>query len=721
MKESQNIHYRTCNYCEAMCGLKITYNSPINCESDIKIAADKNDPFSKGAICPKSQALAPLQFDEEKLRYPVKKVGSEWVEISWDEAYDIVEKGIKKIRSKYGADAIGTYLGNPIVHNLGMMLFIKMFTESLESKNIFSATSMDQLPHHFVSHYMFGHEMRIPVPDIDRTKYMLIMGANPLASNGSIMTSAGAKKRLKNIIDDGGKVVFIDPRESESAKVASEHHFIKPNSDLYFLLAFLHICFRDKKYNLGRLQEHIVGFEHLEPLCKTISPKIAAQYTLIKEESIEKLAKEYFESESAVIYGRLGISTQTNGGLNHWLITVLNIISNNFDKEGGMMFPSPAIELVRGKEQNEVFGRFKSRVSGLKEFAGELPVSAMAEEFSTSGEGQLKAFVSVCGNPVLSSPNGKLLDETLEDVEFMLSIDNYINETTHHADIILPTPSGLEIDNYDLVFSALSVHNSAKFYEALVEIKSDRVYDWQMLKELSSRLNENGLNFIQKLMTPKRIINIGLLFGEYGKFSSVKKLFSGLSLNTLLKFQNGVDLGALRSRVPEALITKDKKIHIAPTIFTEHLKKILATPAEIKKEDEFYLIGRRNLLSTNTWMHQVEKLSSSKNVRCTALIHPSCADKLNLIEGEEVLVSSKVGEIKIAIEITDAIMEGVISIPHGFGHTRDGVKISHAQAKAGVSINDITEHKRVDTLTGNAAFSSQVINIKKINQESSDE
>ena len=710
-----HLHYRSCNYCEAMCGLKISYNYPIKNETDIKISADKNDPFSKGEFCPKSQALAPLQFDKEKLRYPVKKVDKDWEEISWEEAYDIVENGIKDIRSKYHADAIGTYLGNPIVHNLGMMLFIKLFTKSLGSKNIFSATSMDQLPHHFVSHYMFGDEMRIPVPDINNTDHIIIMGANPLVSNGSMMTSAGVKKRLKNIVNSSGKVVVIDPQQTQTSKLASEHHFIKPNSDLYLLLAFLHICFRDKRYKITRIQEHLTGFKLLEPIAKMISPKKASELTMIDEQSIENLAKEYFEAKKAVIYGRIGLSTQTNGGLNHWLVTVLNIISGNFDKTGGMMFPSPAIEIARSKKQQNVFGRFKSRISGLKEFSGELPVSAMAEEFYNKEEGQLKAFVSVCGNPVLSSPNGNSLDKALENVEFMLSIDNYINETTRHADIILPTPSGLEIDHYDLVFNALAVENSAKFYQALVKVEKDRPFDWQILKELSKRLNDNGLSFAERLMTPRRIVNIGLLFGAYGKFSAIKRLGSGLSLKKLIASPHGVYLGALRPRLKEnILVTEDKKIHLAPKIFTEHLKKVLQQEVKMKNENEFYLIGRRHLLTTNTWMHQVEKLSAVKSVRCTLFMHPDCAKKHHIKDKEQVIVHSSVGEIKIEVELTDAIMPGTLSIPHGFGHTKKGTKISHAEAKAGVSVNDITDHKNIDTLTGNAAFSAQVVNIKKL-------
>ena len=715
--DKEHIHYRVCNYCEAMCGLKITYSTPIQNKNDIKISADKFDPFSQGALCPKSQALSVLHFDEEKLRYPVKKVGLEWVEVSWDEAYDIVEKGLKKVRSKYEANAIATYLGNPIVHNMGMMLFIKTFTKSLASQNIFSATSMDQLPHHFVSHFMFGHEMRIPVPDIDNTNYMIIMGANPVASNGSIMTSAGVKKRLKNISDDGGKVILIDPRKTETAKVSSEHHFILPETDLYFLLALLHVCFRDKKVKLVKLSEHVKNIEIVAELSKEFNPKKASQLTGISQEDIERLAQEFFDAPKAVIYGRLGVCTQSHGGLNQWLINLLNILSGNFDTEGGMMFPLPAIELVRGKKQENIFARFSSRVSNLKEFAGELPVSAMLEEFEVEGKGQIKAFVSVCGNPVLSSPNGARLDKALQNTEFMLSIDNYINETTRHADIILPTPSGLEIEHYDLIFNALSVNNNAKYSQALFPPKSDRPYDWQVLKELSKRLSKNGLSFVDKFMTPRRIINLGLLLGPYGKLSSSKRWFSGLSLQKLIDSKHGISLGSLKQSIPKSLLTNDKKINLAPDIFIDALKDVLKNiPKQIIDKNEFILIGRRHLLSVNTWFHQVEKLSAHKSIRCTALINKRDAEDLGLQDSEMVNIKSNVGELVIPLEITDDIMRGVVSIPHGFGHNKSNTKISHARANAGVSINDLIDNKRVDTLTANAALSGQRVTLTKVSK-----
>ncbi len=710
------LHYRVCNYCEAMCGLKIEYTLPITSEDDLKISADKDDPFSQGSICPKAQALSILHFDKEKLRYPVKKMNGTWVKTSWDEAYDLVEKGIKSVQDQYGTDAIGTYLGNPIVHNLGMMLFISKFTKAIGSKNLFSATSMDQLPHHFVSHFMFGHEMRIPIPDIDNTEYMIMIGANPLASNGSIMTSAGVRKRLKSIIEDGGKVVLLDPRKNETARLVSEHLYVVPGSDIYFLLALLYIAFRDSHVDLGRLQPYVKNFDQIVPISKKVTPAYASEKTGIDDKEIERLASEFFQSKKAVIYGRMGVCTQSNGGLNQWLINILNIISGNFDTPGGMMFTAPAIELAREKQQKNIFGRFNSRVRGLKEFSGELPVSAMAEEFSVEGKGQLKAFITVCGNPVLTSPNGRLLDDSIKDIDFMVSIDNYINETTRHADLILPTPSGLEIDHYDLIFNAISVNNNAKFSEALIKVEEDRPYDWQVLKELTKRFSKNGLSLIDRAMTPRLIINIGLLTGVYGRLSSPKRWFSGLSLKKVIDSKHGISLGSLRPSIPGILITHDKKIDLAPDIFVEALQKALEVESEnrILDKEEFRLIGRRDLFTNNSWMHQVKRLSSNKNVRCTAMLHKSSASVLQIEDGDEIIVRSNAGEIRIVAEVNEEIVAGVVSIPHGFGHTREDTQNSHARAKAGVSVNDITDHNVIDPLTGNAAFSGQIVTIRKV-------
>lgn len=721
-------HYRVCNYCEAMCGVRVSYDEQAKTpERKIRVHPDRLDTFSKGSMCPKAAALGPLHFDPERLRHPHKRVGDQWQRISWPEAYDEIETQLKRIRYANGADAIAAYLGNPIVHNLGMMLFIKPLMRAIGTRNVFSATSMDQLPHHFAAQFMFGHEFRIPVPDIDRTDFMIIMGANPLASNGSIMTSAGVRDRLCAIQKRGGKVVVIDPRKTETAAVADEHLFIKPAGDLYFLLAFLQILLRDGRGGPGRLQAHVSGDQALQQLVNEFDLEQLAQQSSIALADIERLVADFYSRPRAVLYGRMGLCTQPHGGLNQWLVNCINLLSGNFDRAGGMMFPTPAIELAR-EPQKPVFGRWHSAVRGMKEFAGELPVSAMTDELlagekpdSVAMRG--RAFISICGNPVLSSPDGKRLDQTLENVGFMLSIDNYINETTRHAHLILPTPSGLEIDHYDLVFNTISVGNNAKFSPALFPPGKDRPYDWQVLKELMRRLSPNGISLLDRITTPRRLVNWGLLLGAYGKLSSPKRWFNGLSLKQLLRSPHGVSLGPLQPRVPQGLLTPDKKIHLAPEVFLQRLRAVKVSefqhqPLTSHDNDPglFSLIGRRNVNTNNSWMHQVKKLSRSKQVRCTAMMHPQDATVLSLNDGEIIRVHSDTGAIDLPLEITDSMMRGVLSIPHGFGHHGRGTRISHAESIGGVSVNDITDSRRVDALTGNAAFSGLSLRVEKISR-----
>lgn len=720
-------HYRVCNYCEAMCGIKVSYYPQADSadEAKIKVTPDNDDPFSRGSMCPKAAALGPLYFDPNRLKQPVKKVNGQWLEISWDEAYQRVAEEINAIRDQHGPNSIASYLGNPIVHNLGMLVFIKSLIRAIGSKNVFSATSMDQLPHHFAAHYMFGNEFRIPVPDINRTNFMIIMGANPLASNGSLMSSAGVKRRLQEIQKHDGKFVVIDPRQTETAKIASAHHFIQPGTDLFFLLAFAHIIFRDKKVSLGRLRDHVSGFEKLEPLFKDYTPKKAALITGMSAQLIEDLAEEFLDHTKAVLYGRMGLSTQLHGGLCHWLINMINLISGNLDSEGGMMFPSPAIDLAR-KSQRKIFGRWTSRVRGLNEFAGELPVSTMAEELLHTGKGQVRAFMSVCGNPVLSSPGGHRLNQALEKIDFMFSIDNYINETTRHADVILPTPSGLEIDHYDLIFNSLSVSNNVKFSEAMLPVGDKRPYDWQVLKELTHRIAPKGLSLKERLTTPRRLINWGLMLGPYGKLSHPKRWLTGLNLRKVIRSRHGINLGPLQPRVPEGLKTADKKIHLAPEVFLKRLSEVAAKEYQdllkqsnqTRNKNAFTLIGRRNVSTNNSWMHQVKSLSCSKQVRCTAMMNLDDAKALQLVDGEDIKVRSRTGDIILPVELTSTMMPGVISIPHGFGHKQKNTRVPIADLKPGVSVNDITDHQRIDKLTGNAAFSGLPVTIEKISSQS---
>ncbi len=705
-------HFRVCNLCEAMCGLAIQHEG----DQILSIKGDEKDPFSKGAICPKGAMMGEVYKDPDRLRKPLKKTSNGFVEIGWEEAFDEVANRLNAIRSSHGNNAVGIYAGNPSVHNYGTMLFLGGLKKALKTQNSFSATSMDQLPHHFAAYFMFGSGMRVPIPDIDRTQYMIVMGANPIASNGSLMTAAGVDKRLKAIQKRGGKYVVIDPRKTETSKLADQHIFIKPATDVYFLLAMMHLIFKNNSIKLGHLKQHVQGLDDLKNVAKSFSPEKVTHITGISVEDIYQIIEEYLATEKAVIYGRMGVSTQDHGGLCHWLINVINLLTGHLDTIGGSMFTNPAVPLVRNKKGKNSFDRWKSRVRGLPEFEGEIPVSTLAEEITTEGEGQIKAMVINAGNPVLSSPNGSQLDKALSQLDFMVSIDIYLNETSRQADIILPPTTGLEIDHYDLVFHALAVSNDAKFSRALFQPKYGQLHDWQILKALTKRLSKKKLSFFYRISTPKILLNLALLTGPYGKFSSVTNFFSGLSLRKVRKSVHGIKLGPLSTMFPEGLRTSNKKIHLAPELFLIELEKLnlkfkdSTTPLA---QNSFSMIGRRHLRSNNSWMHNTEKLINGKN-RCTVMINSNDAEKLGIKNNEEVLVKSRVGSIKIPSELTDSLMPGVISIPHGFGHHKKGTQLKVAEANAGVSVNDITDDLRIDALTGNAAFSGQIVEIVKL-------
>jgi anaerobic selenocysteine-containing dehydrogenase len=702
-------HYRVCNLCEAMCGLEIEHEGG----RILRVRGDEQDPFSRGAICPKGALVGEVHADPDRLKRPLRKTSSGFVEIEWEEAFDLVERGIKRVREAHGSDSLALYLGNPTVHNLGSMLYASHLRRALHTKNNFSATSMDQLPHHFAAHAMFGHPMLVPVPDVDRTEFMLVLGANPLASNGSLMSAAGIERRLA-ALGKRGKWVVVDPRRTESARAASEHHMIRPATDVFFLLAFLHVLASEGKARLGRLEGHVTGLEEALRVAADYSPEAVEERTGVPAVTLRRLVGEFLSAERALVYGRMGVCTQAHGGLNLWLINLINILSGNFDRAGGAMFATPAVEVVRGKSGKRRHGRWKSRVRGLPEFDGELPVAVMAEEMLTPGEGQIRALVTLCGNPVLSTPAGARLDTALPGLEFMVSIDIYLNETTRHADVILPPTTGVEIDHYDVAFNALAVSNVAKFSPAIAPRDADRRHDWEILKELTTRISERKLGRFFRWGTPRRLLNLALLTGPYGKLSSVRCLRSGLSLRALQASAHGVDLGPLQSRLPGALKTQDQRVHLAPSVFTEHLQRLqsdFAAGHDALGPQEVLLIGRRNVRDNNSWLHNVSKLMKGRS-RCTLQLHAQDAARLKVSDAQIVRVTSSTGSIVLPAEVTEGIMPGVASIPHGYGHTREGARLRVAGEHAGVSVNDITDHALVDPVTHNAAFSGQVVTVE---------
>ena len=620
---SATTHFRTCNLCEAMCGLEVKVDG----EQILSIKGDKEDPFSHGHICPKATALADIYHDPDRLKFPVRRTEDGWEQIGWEEAFDEVVANIQRIQAEHGKDAIGLYAGNPNVHNIGAMLFNSPFIRSLRTKNRFSASSVDQLPHQVVALLMFGHQQLWSVPDVDHTDYFLMLGANPLASNGSLMTAAGIGDRLKKLQKRGGKLVVIDPRRTETAVLADEHHFIKPSHDVLLLLAIVHTLIAEDLAEPGRLAQMCNGLGEIEPLVAEFAPETVADKVGIDAETIRRLTREFAQAERAVCYGRMGVSTQQFGGLCQWLINVINILTANLDAPGGSMFTLPAIDVVglttmMGSKGG--FGYRKSRVRELPAAIGEFPTATLADEILTPGEGQIRGMVTLAGNPILSTPNGRKLEEAFAQLDFMVSIDIYINETTRHANIILPPTTGLETEHYDLIFHTLAVRNTAKYSPPLFEPEAGMLHDWQILKALRERLEgdripdprsmQGRLDF-QRRLPPYKILDLGLRFGPYGANNLAKRELEGegLKLRTLKTAVHGIDLGPLKPILKDRLCTKSGKIELLPEPFVADLERVKTRLLNGSAEnDKLLLIGRRHLRSNNSWMHNSHRLVKGK-------------------------------------------------------------------------------------------------------------
>ncbi|HEY0383997.1 MAG TPA: molybdopterin-dependent oxidoreductase [Candidatus Elarobacter sp.] len=681
-------HFRACNLCEAICGLEITVAG--GAITDLR--GDPLDPLSHGHICPKGNALIDLHADPDRLKTPVRRVGDRWEPIAWDDAYDLVVNRLKAVVAAHGDDAVAIYLGNPNVHNSGTTLSAGGFLRALRTRNRFSATSVDQLPHHRAAVEMFGHPLMLPIPDIDRTNYFLVMGANPLASNGSIMTAPGMRARMKGV-QARGRVILLDPRRTETADVADEHHFIRPGADALFLLAIIDAIFEAGSANLGRLAAFTDGSDDLRAAARAFPAERVAQRTGIPAETIRRIALEFAAAERAVAYGRVGLSTQAFGGLCQWLINALNAITGNLDEPGGMMWPRPAFDLLQQAEPGKTFaGRWRSRVRGLAEFDGEFPVATMADEMLVPGPGQVRALVTVAGNPVLSTPNGTKVDAALSALDFMVSVDPYLNETTRHADVVLPPATGLEVEHYDVIFHHFAVRNTARYSEPLFDIAPEQRFDWQIFEALRLRMTgKTGKN-------PRERIDAGLRAGAYAT-----------SVDELRAHPHGVDYGPMQPCLPRRLLTADARVKLAPPAFVADLARLeseFAAPVA-----ELVVIGRRQLRSNNSWMHNAPRLMRGPD-RCTLMINPLDAHARGIANGDSVEIRSAVGAVTVPAELTDALMPGVVSLPHGFGHARAGIRQTVAAQKPGASLNDLTDPDRLDDLTGNAVLSGVPVTVQ---------
>jgi anaerobic selenocysteine-containing dehydrogenase len=736
--------FRACPLCEATCGIVVETEG----RQVLSVRGDDQDPFSRGYICPKAYALKDLQNDPDRLRRPVRRTGEGWQEIPWDEALAEAADNLLRVRNRHGGESLAIYLGNPCAHNLGTTLYGRVLIRALGSHQRFSATSVDQLPKMISSCMLFGEQLLVPVPDVDRTAYLLVIGANPVVSNGSLMTAPAMPKRLRALRARGGKLVVVDPRRTETARLADEHVSIRPGTDALFLFALVHTFFEEGLLRLGRLEPMVEGIEEVRSLARSFSPEAVALRVGIDAPTLRRIAREIAAAPSAACYGRIGTCTQEFGTLASWLVDVVNVLTGNLDRAGGAMFTTPAASFKYGdpsrKSRSLPYGRWKSRVRELPEFGGELPAVALAEEIETPGEGRIRGLVTVAGNPVLSTPDGARLARALESLEYMVAIDIYLNETTRHANLILPTTSPLEHENYDLLLYNLAIRNVAKYSPAAIEPEPGAKHDWEILLSLGARLTGmpdgdikafddqlfakmvsqavgragtptaevTAAAALERLGTkpgPARVLDLLLRGGMYGDGFDERR--EGLSLKRLREAEHGIDLGPLEPRLPGVLATPSGKIELAHERIVadvDRLRRSLDRPA-----DGLVLIGRRQLRSNNSWMHNAPSLVKGPE-RCTLLVHPTDAARLGLVDGGHARIASRVGEVEAPVTVSDEIMPGVVSLPHGWGHGLEGVRLGVAAARPGVPSNFLADPEVIDTLSGNAVLNGIPVTVAPV-------
>ncbi|MBO9520258.1 MAG: molybdopterin-dependent oxidoreductase [Nocardioidaceae bacterium] len=695
-----------CNLCEAICGIELTIDN-----GDVTgIRGNPGDPLSRGHICPKGVALADVYTDPDRLRRPVKRVGdgpdARWEEVSWDEALDLAADGIAAAINDHGRDALGIYLGNPNAHSLGALTHGIGLIRSFKTRNKYSASSVDQIPHMYVGMLMFGHQLLLPVPDIDRTSYFLVFGANPMASNGSLMTVPDFPNRVRELKARGGRMVVFDPRRTETAKVATEHHFVRPGSDALVLLAMVSTLLAE---GLVTPPPYVDNLDALEAAVAPYTPERAAAVSGVSAEVIRQVARDFAAADGAAAYGRIGLSTQGYGSICQWAINLLNLLTGNFDREGGVLFPEPAIDGVKQKLIGRGhFDLWQSRVRTMPEFGGELPVACFREEIETPGEGQIKAVLTLAGNPVLSTPDGRRLGEALGGLDFMASVDIYLNETTRHANVILPPTTALERDQYDVVFHMLSVRNTARFTPAVFAKPAGAMHDWEIFRELVFRTDAR----LHRTKPLRQRIAERVRFSTSPTVIVTTLLAAGrkTSLRALRKHPEGVDLGPLRPTMPARLETRTKRIDLAPEALVADLARL--DSFEVPAADELVLIGRRHKSDCNSWMHNSERLTRGKP-RHQLLMHPTDLAARGIADGALVTVASRVGSVEVEVAAAEDMMPGVVSLPHGYGHQVEGIRLGHARTVPGVSINDLTDPERLD-LSGNAALSGVPVTVSAL-------
>jgi len=696
-----DVRFFGCNLCEAMCGLKVTLEG----DRVHDVRGDADDVFSHGHICPKGVAMRDLHEDPDRLRTPMRRTATGFEPVGWDEALFEAAARLREVQARHGRDAVAFYIGNPTVHSHRASLGVQTLALALRTHNLFNPNSQDSNPRLFACLQVYGNALSVPVPDIDRTDLLIMLGANPIASMGSMWALGDARARLQSVKKRGGRLVLFDPRRTETATICDEHHFIRPASDAAFLLALIHVLFDESLVDNAAVDRIAEGRRTLERATRGFSPERVATATGIPADVTRRLARELAHTPRAAVYGRLGTCQTEFGPLASWLIEALNAVSGHFDREGGMMFPLPAADvsaLTRHLLPRR-HGRWRSRVRGLPEFLDALPSAAMAEEMETPGEGQVRALVCFAGDPVLSTPNGPRLAKAIEQLGFVLAIDFYLNETSRRAHIVLPPVHVFESGNYELVLGSFAVRPFARYSPPILPKPAGMRDDWEILSELAGRVvGLNGSKFgawVRRAgaKAPEAVLDLLLKTGRHR-----------LSLAKLADHPHGKDLGPLTPARHERVQTDDRRVHLAPDVFVRDLPRLerwLDAPAP-----PIVLIGRRHMRSNNSWMHNLKPLVKGPS-RAQLMMHPLDARARGIASRSRVRVRSRAGEIEVDVEVTDDVRPGVVSMPHGFGHDEGGLRLAGG---LGPNVNAITDEQSVEPVLGNSILSGIPVDVDPI-------
>jgi anaerobic selenocysteine-containing dehydrogenase len=736
---------RICPLCEATCGLTLT----IEGTRVTGARGDREDVFSRGFICPKGASFGAVDGDPDRLRAPLVRRDGELREATWEEAFDVVAAGLRPVVERYGPHAVGVVLGNPNVHTMAGALYPQVLLGALGTRSVFTASTVDQMPKHVSCGLLYGDANAIPVPDLDHTDHLLLIGANPLESNGSLCTAADFPGKLKALRARGGTLTVIDPRRTRTAKLADRHIAVRPGTDALLLAAMAYVLFDEHLVELGELAPHVEGVDELRAAVRDFTPEAVTGACDVSADEIRALARELAAAPTAAVYGRIGSCTVPHGTLASWLVDVLNILTGNLDRPGGALFPQAATDRTprpAGPGRGFALGRWHSRVSQYPEAKGELPLSALAEEIDTAtAEGEpIRALIAVAANPVLSAPDGARLDKALDSLDFMVSVDPYLNETARHADVVLPPPPPSQSPHHDFAFNTLAVRNQVRYTRPAIPLEPGRMAETEILARLilaatgmhgadpaavdtmvidqtlakavndpNSPVHGRDPREIAAHLTgdtgPERRLDMMLRLGPYGDGFGVRP--DGLTLGQLLAHPHGIDLGPLTTRLPQPLKTRSGKVELLPRPIVDDLPRLRQAMSE--RADGLVLVGRRHLRSNNSWMHNVPALTGGTN-RCTLQIHPDDAERLGVVDGAPVRVKGAGGEVTAPAEITDGLRRGVVSLPHGWGHDRPGTRLSHAATDPGVNVNQLLDGSLLDPLSGNAVLNGVPVEVSAL-------